>query len=396
MAWGRDRARMVAATDDHRVTPAELFFDLVFVYAITQVTALMAAGPSPMRVVGAMTVLALLWWCWCCFAWLGNVVRADSGALFAVVVTVMAVVLIVSLAVPDVFADAPGGLSAPLVFVLCYGAVRVLHLVSYWLSSQDDPVLRATLRRTALLSVAPPLVLLLIGSAYSGKTQLLLWLGAVAIDYGGIYVTGGSGWRVNSPGHFSERHGLIVIIALGESIVAMGVGVSGLPLTYAVLGATAAGLLLAAALWALYFRQLGGAAEHRLAGLEGDERTRFARDTYTFLHLPLVAGVVLCALGMKKILHQVADTGHYGLAEPLHGVVAWSLTGGVGVFLLGGAAIVLRATGRRPTVLAVGGVCALASGALVGHVPALVALVALAAGVTALVGLHGRGGVRGA
>ncbi|GGS95834.1 low temperature requirement protein A [Streptomyces tanashiensis] len=394
MAWNRERARMVATEDDHKVTPAELFFDLVFVYAITQVTALMAAAPSPMRMVGAMVVLALLWWCWCAFAWLGNVVRADSGALFGVLVTVMAVVLIVSLAVPDVFTDAPGGLSVPLVFVLCYGAVRTLHLTSYWLSSPGDAALRVTLRRTAMASVLPPLVLLLIGCAFDGKVQLLWWLGAVAVDYGGIYVTGSSGWRVNSPGHFAERHGLIVIIALGESIVAMGVGVSGFPLSYAVLGASAAGLLLSAGLWRLYFRQLGEAAEHRLTALDGDDRTRFARDVYTFLHLPLVAGVVLCALGMKKVLQQVADTGHYGLAEPLHGVVAWSLTGGVGVYLLGAAAIVLRTSGRRPTALAVGGVCCLAAGPLVGLVPALVALTALAATAAVLVGLHTRRGGR--
>ncbi|CAM5309972.1 low temperature requirement protein A [Streptomyces tanashiensis] len=394
MAWNRERARMVATEDDHKVTPAELFFDLVFVYAITQVTALMAAAPSPMRMVGAMVVLALLWWCWCAFAWLGNVVRADSGALFGVLVTVMAVVLIVSLAVPDVFTDAPGGLSVPLVFVLCYGAVRTLHLTSYWLSSPGDAALRVTLRRTAMASVLPPLVLLLIGCAFDGKVQLLWWLGAVAVDYGGIYVTGSSGWRVNSPGHFAERHGLIVIIALGESIVAMGVGVSGFPLSYAVLGASAAGLLLSAGLWRLYFRQLGEAAEHRLTALDGDDRTRFARDVYTFLHLPLVAGVVLCALGMKKVLQQVADTGHYGLAEPLHGVVAWSLTGGVGVYLLGAAAIVLRTSGRRPTALAVGGVCCLAAGPLVGLVPALVALTVLAATAAVLVGLHTRRGGR--
>ncbi|MFC9592986.1 low temperature requirement protein A [Streptomyces sp. NPDC056944] len=390
MAWNRERAGMVATGDDHKVTPAELFFDLVFVYAITQVTALMAEAPSPQRMVGAMVVLALLWWCWCAFAWLGNVVRADSGALFGVLVTVMAVVLIVSFAVPKVFAHGPGGLSAPLVFVLCYGAVRILHLTSYWLSSPGDTALRVTLRRTAMASVLPPLVLLLIGCAYDGRVQLLWWLGAVAVDYGGIYVTGSSGWRVNSPGHFAERHGLIVIIALGESIVAMGVGVSGFPLTYAVLGASAAGLLLSAGLWRLYFRQLGEAAEHRLTGLDGDDRTRFARDVYTFLHLPLVAGVVLCALAMKKVLQQVADTGHYGLAEPLHGAVAWSLTGGVGVYLLGAAAIVLRTSGRRPTALAVGGVCCLAAGPLVGLVPALVALTVLAATAAVLVGLHTR------
>ncbi|MER8043450.1 low temperature requirement protein A [Streptomyces sp. NPDC094032] len=387
---GRERARMVAAGGDHKVTPAELFFDLVFVYAITQVTALMAAHPTPVRVLGAMTVLALLWWCWCCFAWLGNVVRADSGALFAVLVTVMTVVFVVSLAVPEVFADAPGGLPAPVVFVVSYGLVRVLHLVSYWVSSPGDTALRATLRRTALLSVAPPFVLLLMGCAYEGPARLLLWLGAVVVDYGGIYVTGSSGWRVNSPGHFSERHGLIVIIALGESIVAMGVGVADFPLTVAVIGACAAGLLLASGLWALYFRRFGEPAEHRLAALDGDERTRFARDVYTFLHLPLVAGVVLTALGMKKVLTQVADTGHYGLAEPLHGTVAWSLTGGVGLFLLGAAAIVLRSSGRRPTVLLVGGVCCLAAGPLVTLVPALAALALLAAGVMGLVVTHDR------
>ncbi|MFI8324001.1 low temperature requirement protein A [Streptomyces sp. NPDC085529] len=392
MARDRGRAGLVATGDDHAVTPAELFFDLVFVYAITQVTALMAAAPSPVRMAGGMVVLALLWWCWCCFAWLGNVVRADSGGLFGVLVTVMAVVLIVSFAVPEVFADAPGGLPAPLVFVLCYGAVRVLHLVSYWLSAPGDAVLRRTLRRTALLSVLPPLVLLLIGSAYTGRAQLLLWLGAVAVDYGGIYVTGSSGWRINSPGHFAERHGLIVIIALGESIVAMGVGVSGFPLTLAVLGAATAGLLLSAALWWLYFRQLGTGAEHRLAALEGDDRTRFARDVYTFLHLPLVAGVVLCALGMKKVLQQVADTGHYGLAEPLHGVVAWSLPGGVGVFLLGAAAIGWRSSGRPPVALAAGGAAGLLAGPLVGLVPGLVALPALAVATTGLLAVHGRRG----
>lgn len=196
-------------------------------YAITQVTALMARDTSALRLLGGVVVLALLWWCWCCFAWLGNVVRADSGALFGVPVSVMAVVLILSLTVPEVYDDAPGGLPAPLVFVLCYGAVRVPHLVSYWVSSQGDKALRATLRRTALLSVARPFVLLLVGSAFTGVTQTLIWLGAVAIDYGGIWITGSSGWRVASPGHFAERHGLIVIIALGESIVAIGVGVSG-------------------------------------------------------------------------------------------------------------------------------------------------------------------------
>ncbi|AVZ75244.1 low temperature requirement protein LtrA [Streptomyces lunaelactis] len=390
VATGRDHSRMIATEGGHRVTPAELFFDLVFVYAITQVTALMAADPTALRMLGATVVLALLWWCWCCFAWLGNVVRADSGAMFAVLVAVMAVVLIVSLTVPEVYDDGPGGLYAPLVFVLCYGAVRLLHLVTYWISSPGDEALHVTLRRTALLSVAPPFVLLLIGSAFTGLTQALLWLGAVVIDYVGIYVTGSSGWRVASPGHFAERHGLIVIIAMGESIVAIGVGVSGLPISWPVLAAAATGLLVVAGLWRVYFRQISEAAEHRLTVLEGDDRTRLARDAYTFLHLPLVAGIVFTALGMKTVLHQVADSSHYDLSEPLHGLVAWALTGGVGVFLLAAAAIVLRTTGRRSAVLIVGGLGCLAAGAVVVLMPALLALGLLAAAVTAMVVLHGR------
>ena len=367
------------------MTPAELFFDLVFVYAITQVTALIAADPSWLRLLGGMVVMALLWWCWCCFAWLGNVVRADSGAMLTVLVSVMAVVLIVSLTLPEVYDDAPGGLPAPLVFVLCYGAVRVLHLVTYWLADPTDQALHRVLRRVALLSVAPPFALLLVGAAFTGMAQIMIWLAAVAIDYLGVFLTGKSGWRVASPGHFAERHGLIVIIALGESIVALGVGVSGLPLSTPVVAAATLGLLVSAGLWRLYFRQLAETTEQRLSALTGDDRTRLARDAYTFLHLPLVAGVVITALGMKTALHQVADTGHYDLAEPLHGVVAWALPGGVGVFLLASAALLFRTANHRSPVLLVGAAVCLAAGPAVALVPSLVALALLAVLVTALV-----------
>ncbi|TQE34163.1 low temperature requirement protein A [Streptomyces ipomoeae] len=385
-----ERTRLTPTADGHKVTPAELFFDLVFVYAITQVTALMAADATALRLLGGMVVLALLWWCWCCFAWLGNVVRADSGGMFAVLVSVMTVVLIVSLTVPEVYDDAPGGLPAPLLFVLCYGAVRALHLITYWLSAPDDKPLRATLRRTALLSVLPPFALLLVGAAFEGVTQILIWLAAVTIDYLGIFITGKSGWRVASPAHFSERHGLIVIIALGESIVAIGVGVTGYPVTIPVVAAAALGLLISAALWRLYFHGVSEPTEHRLAQLTGDARTTLARDVYTFLHLPLVAGVVITALGMKKTLQQVADTEHYGLAEPLHGMPAWALAGGVGLFLLASAAILLRTAGHRSPALITGGVLCLAAGPVVALVPALAALAALVAAVTALLILHGR------
>ncbi|MFC7220491.1 low temperature requirement protein A [Streptomyces polyrhachis] len=388
------RHRMTATDAAHRVTSGELFFDLVFVCAITQVTALMAADPTWLRLFGAAVVLALLWWCWSCFAWLGNVVRADSGPLFGVLIAVMSIVMVTSLVVPEVYEDKAGGVPAALVFVLCYGSVRLLHLASYWVAHPGDAALRAVLRRTALISVLPPFVLLLAGSQLHGRAQVLVWLGAVAIDYLGIYVTGSSGWRVNSAGHFAERHGLIVIIALGESLVAIGVGAAGYAVTGAVLAAGVAGVLVAAGLWLLYFRRVAEPVEERLASLEGDARTTLARDAYTFLHLPLIAGVVLTALGVESVLHQAADSGHYDLAEPLHGVQAWALTGGVGLFLLGTAAILLRVGARRPTALLVAGALCLPAGLLVALVPALLALGLLTLVVPAALLLHRRAGRR--
>lgn len=136
------------------------------------------------------------------------------------------------------------------------------------------------------------------------------------------------------------------------------------------LGAAAAGLLVVAGLRRLYFRQVAEAAEHRPAALTGDDRTRLARDAYTFLHLPLVAGIVVSALGMKTVLHQIADTGHYDLSEPLHGIVAWALPGGAGIFLLASAAILLRTTGRRSVVLLVGGLVCVSAGPLTAVIPA--------------------------
>ncbi|MFW6692726.1 low temperature requirement protein A [Streptomyces sp. MAR4 CNX-425] len=385
------RRRLVTTGADHRVTPAELFFDLVFVYAFTQVTVLLAADPTPMRLLGGCVVLALLWWCWCCFAWLGNVVRADTGPLLGVLLTAMAAVLVVSLTVPEVFAGGDGDVNAPLIFVLGYGALRVLHLVAYWMAHPGDDRLRSTIRTTALTSVAPPFLLLVVGSFFTGWAQILIWLAAVLIDYAAIYATGGSGWRVAAPGHFAERHGLIVMIALGESIIAIGVAVRGYSTTYGVLAASVVGLLVSAALWRLYFHRVAEPAEEELTRAVDDGRTRLARDVYTFLHLPLVGGVVVSALGVKELLHQIADTGHYDLSEPLHGVGAWALAGGAGLFLLGAAAIRWRTTGgRAPAVPAAGGAVCLAAGPAVEHVPGLAALGALAVVTAAVVWLYGR------
>ena len=220
---GRKGATVRVMGEGARVTPLELFFDLVFVYAITQVTQFMADDPTARGVLRGMLMIALLWWCWCSYAWLGNRVQADEGSARVVLFAAMVVMLVAAVTIPEAFDDLPGGLPGPLVFAACYLAVRLLHLGSYWRFALGDRALRRQLALTATPMLCATVVLV-VASFQSGPWQTALWGLALALDYGGIFVTGISGWTVHSAAHFAERHGLIVIIALGESIVAVGVG----------------------------------------------------------------------------------------------------------------------------------------------------------------------------
>jgi len=147
-------------------------------------------------------------------------------------------------------------------------------------------------------------------------------------------VTGTSGWRLTSAGHFAERHGLILIVAIGESLVALGVGVAGDPVSGPVLLGAVLGIGAAAALWWLYVDVVARVAEVVLAASEGGVRTRLARDSYTYLHFPLVVSVIFIALGMKKTLEYVADTEHHDLGDALTGVPLLAMYVGVAVYLL--------------------------------------------------------------
>jgi len=215
--------RILSVSEEARVTPIELFFDLVFVFAITQVAALMADDLTAHGVVRGLMVLALLWWCWVGYAWLANVVRADEGVGRVAMFGAMAAMFVLALSVPEAFEDLPGGLNGPVVLALAYLAVRLLHVAIFWLAAGDDPNLRRQLIRF-LPSLAGGTVLLLVASQLHGGAQTIAWAAALVADYLGTILAGASGWRLNSAAHFAERHNLIVIIALGESIVAIGVG----------------------------------------------------------------------------------------------------------------------------------------------------------------------------
>jgi low temperature requirement protein LtrA len=310
-----------------RVTALELFFDLVFVLAITQCTALMASEPTWTGLAKGLAVLALLWWAWTAYAWLTSVLDPEEGAVRLVMFAAMAALLVVSLAVPDAFGD------TALLFACAYGVVRVAHIGLFLLASRDDPVLRNSVIAGIGGSTALSIGLITAAALSDGALQGALWATAILLDLGGPFLFGSEGWRL-MPTHFVERHALIVIIALGESIVAIGVGASG-EVDAGVVAAAVVGIAVTAALWWLYFDVVALVAERRLVSASpGREQNELARDSYSYLHLPMVAGVVLLALGLKKT---IADVG-----ESLDVVIATALLGGTALYLLAHVAFRLR------------------------------------------------------
>ncbi len=324
---GRTRNhRGAALREGERVTPLELFFDLVFVLAITQCTALMAADPGWTGVGRGLLVLALLWWSWVGYAWLTSVVDPEEGAVRIVIFAAMAALLVVSLCVPEAFGD------LGTTFAVAYGVVRASHIALFFLASRDDPELRRSVAGLAG-GTAVGVALVIGGSLADPGVQAAVWALALVLDYGEPFVFGADGWRLE-PSHFAERHGLIVIIALGESIVAIGVGAEH-GVDGGVVLAGVLGVVLAALSWWAYF-DVGVyiASRSLLATAEGRERNEMARDAYSYLHFPIVAGIVLVALGLKSVLAHVD--------EPLGAVPTFALLGGLALYLLGNVASKLR------------------------------------------------------
>ncbi|MBA2555513.1 MAG: low temperature requirement protein A [Geodermatophilaceae bacterium] len=382
---GHRRQRLQRVTEHASVTPLELFFDLVFVFALTQITALMAEDPTARGVIRGLLILAVLWWSWVGYAWLGNVVRADEGVTRLAMFGAMTALFVIALAIPEAFEDLPGGLPGPVVSAVGYFLVRLAHLCMFLAASRTDPGLRRqVIKFTPSVLVATSL--LLIASQLSGSAQILVWAAALLADLGGTMLAGASGWRVNSAAHFAERHALILIVALGESIVSIGIGVAELP-TWPIVAASVLGLVLSGALWWSYFDTKSIAAEHALGTARGEHRARLARDGYSYLHLPMIAGIILLSLGLKKVLGYVGGEDDHVLSDQLYGLPLIALYGGVSLYLLAHAAFIRRLIG----VLSLSRLL-LAAGLLAGipiaaELPALVSLAALSAAVAVGVGL---------
>jgi low temperature requirement protein LtrA len=265
---------------------------------------------------------------------------------------------------------------------VCLAVVRLGHLSVYAVAAAGDAGLRRQLRRAAV-PVGAATVLLIVGAVLGGAPQTALWALALVVDYTGVYVSG-TEWRLPSARHFAERYGLIVIIALGESIIAVGVGVADLPLTVPIAAAALLGLTVSVALWWAYFDVVAPVAERVLAGRTGADRVRLARDSYTYLHSLMIAGIIYLALGLKKVAEYVADTEHHTLSDPLTGTGLWALYGGVAVYLIGHLGFRLRNVGSVNRPRAVVAVLLLVAPLGVQHLPALAALAVLAAVLVAM------------
>jgi low temperature requirement protein LtrA len=351
-----------------RVTPLELFFDLVFVLALTQCTALMADLPTWTGLGQGMLVLGVLWWSWVGYAWLTSVIDPDEGVVRFAIFAAMGALIVVSLAVPEAF----GRLG--LLLACAYLIVRAAQIVLFVSASRDDPGLRRSV--TGLACSTAVGTGLLVGAAFAdGAVQGALWAVALLLDMGGPYLFGSEGWKL-SPGHFAERHGLIVIIALGESIVAIGAGAE-YGVDAGVVVAAVLGIAVAAALWWLYFDVVALVAERRLLNARaGREQNEIARDSFSYLHLPMVAGIVLLALGMKKTLEHVGD--------PLELVPAVAAMGGTALYLLAHVAFRWRNVHRLSVQRLACAAVLLALIPLAVEIPALATL-AVVAGLLAAV-----------
>jgi low temperature requirement protein LtrA len=354
-----DASREFEHHDEHQVTPLELFFDLVFVFAITQVTGLLADNPTWAEVLRGMLVLAAVWWAWSVYAWLTSTIDVDEGGVRLVMLGAMAAMFGVAIAVPGSF-----GKDAVL-FGVAYFLVRVLHLVLSAIPARDDLD-----RRGALLRFAPTAIagasLLVVAGFLEGNWRVAVWVVALAVDYLGPVVVGvDQGWQV-APEHFAERHGLFIIIALGESFIAIGLGLAaGFELMAGVVVAAALGIVTVSALWWLYFDVAAIFARRRLVQAQGLELHWLALHSYSYLHLPMVAGIVLFAFGLETTIAHVGDR--------LDTVAAVGLCGGAALYLLGHIAFLFRTTGRIFRRRTVG------AAVLLALIPAAVAISALAA-----------------
>ncbi|WP_221328410.1 low temperature requirement protein A [Actinoplanes sp. L3-i22] len=322
-----------AISEEHRVTPLELFLDVVYVFAFTEVTHLAVENANLLGVLRALAVFGVLWWSWASYAWLANQVHVGRGIGRLGTLAAVVLVFVLALAIPEAF----HGLAGPLIFAVGFIAVSVVYTVVTLVAAGADARLRRQVLRTMGATMLPVSAALLAGAFLAGTPQLVLWLAAVVVEGVTIRLTSrGGAWRLPSAAHFAERHQLVVILALGESIISIGSGTRSHHLDAGVLTAALLAVGLSVAMWWNYFSRLAGAAQRAVADRAGESRTSLAT-VGTYLHAGIVGGILIVAVGLATAMHEAEATAALGAFGA--------------VTLGGGLAVHLAATGWYERVM---------------------------------------------
>jgi low temperature requirement protein LtrA len=322
-----------ASTGPETADPVELFFDLAFVFAAARLVGFLHHELTATSVAQALVLLSLLWWAWSQFTWSANAVGNGGRGIRAVFLLATVATVPIGASIDHAF-DATGAVFATSWAVLLLAGSAV-YVIGVW---HDEAQRRAVVCYE--LRTLPGALLVLVGAAVTDPTgRLVLW----ALGFLGLVVAaalvGGDGFEGLVASHFAERYGLIVIVALGETVVALGIGVAeslGESLDAGTLGVLVSGGALACLLWWSYFDRIAPTAEHHLATADGAVKGRMARDLYTYLHLPIFAGIVLVAVALEEIVVHPAD--------PLDVAMRGVLAAGLGLFLGGFVLADLRAS----------------------------------------------------
>jgi low temperature requirement protein LtrA len=365
-----DREERPQSGGEERVTPLELFFDLVFVLSFTQVTATVAHHGDWAGLGEGILILAAVWWAWAAYGWLTNTIDPDENVNRLCMFAAMGGMVVVSLSIPEAFGD------RGVLFGCAYFFVRAMQLILYVRSTrrEGDPY-----NLEAILKLAPGLLLgsalLIVAGALDGGARTSVWILAILIDWSTPLLFGSGEFRLH-PGHFAERYGLIVMIALGESVLATGAEMN-FELNGGEVIAALLGIAAVAALWWAYFDIVAIVAERRLIEAPQGEQAPMARDAYSYLHFPMIAGIVLLAVGLRETLAHVH--------EPLDTVPAIALCGGTALYLAGNIGFRLRTLGTFSPHRALATLALLALIPLALGADSLVALTAVALVLTILI-----------
>jgi low temperature requirement protein LtrA len=309
-----------AQAEGTRVTTLELFFDLVFVFTITQLTTVLVHEPNGRGVLQVALMLGVIWWMYGGYVWLTNAVAADRATRRLLLLGGMGGFLILALAIPSAFGD-----SGP-AFGIAYAAVIFIHLFLFTRHQSMD-VVRAMLRFAPFNTITALVVLA--GGLVGGTVQYVLWALACLV-WLTPKIQDQTGFEI-APEHFVERHGLVIIVAIGESVVAIGIGAQGLPIDLGLVGVALLGLALSSGLWWTYFGGDDERGQAALAAAPAADRPRLAIDAFGYAQYAMLLGIVAVAAGLKPVI------GHAGDAVSL--AQALFLAGGLAMYLAAEAAL---------------------------------------------------------